>query len=211
MKKLLHLCVFGCFALTSFQAMGGTIGTPQRIQCKKINHKQAHRKCADQFYFKSSNIVNHSLYPFYFIKDIDTSNKILTTYDGTIWDIADEGISIASTWKLTTPLVITVNTDWFTSYIYRLRNAATGETIPANISQGPFVENSILITSIENGVVTLSNETNWTVGYWQQTSAFNKWTAGQAVLIGETASGSSPYYILINLNENNYVSVDYQP
>jgi hypothetical protein len=211
MRKLLSACILGCVALSPLQSVEEGASTPQRIECKKIDHKKkALNEQQNEFLDKSPAPIEQFYHPIYYIKDIGAKGKTLTTYDESVWTISDRGARVASKWKPESPVIIALNKSFFSSYTYLLKNLSTQESAPANLALGPFVENAIFIVSFHNNVITLSNGSEWTIGFWNRLGAFKKWKIGQAVLIGETGSQRSPCYILINVNENNYVSVDLQ-
>lgn len=212
MKKLVQLCVLSCFALSS-QIMGveGGVST-QHIECKHKKPRSASEKALKKkenlILAKSAAPSEISYHPLYYVKDIGAKGKSITTYDETVWEISNRGSKITSKWVQDLPIIITLNHSWFSSYEYCLKNPATQELAPANLSLGPFLENAIFISSINHKTISLTNGSKWTTSFWTTLGSLKNWDEGHAVLIGETGNNCPPYYILINVNENNYITVD---
>ena len=142
----------------------------------------------------------------YLIKNIGAKGKTLTTTDETIWEISSSDASKLANWVSNSAIVIMPNHSWFSSYDYILQNKWTNESVRANLSQGPFVKHAIFIQQIDTqfGAIRLSNGTTWKASISHD---FRNWRPGQAVLIGENDTWFGRPNILININENNFVSV----
>jgi hypothetical protein len=214
MKKLLHACLLGCL-VCSPMLVGSAATEPDRVEVAKRQKKSKKQaklatKSNDESYSISKS-PSYSYHPLYYIKDIGAQGKTLTTYDETVWLVSDSDSYIARTWYADAPVVITPNYSWFSSYDFRLKNMTFNESVAVNLSQGPFVENAIFITDIDTyyGIITLSNGSAWSTGYlYSNNTQLRQWKVGQAVLIGESDNWFSPSFILVNINENNYVAVD---
>lgn len=215
MKKLLQACLLGCLVFSPI--FSGTKETqPDRVELGKRHKKD--KKSQNKSAQKNENEYNiaksaiYSYHPLYYIKDIGVSGKTLSTYDETVWEVSHSDSHIARMWNRDDPVVITPNYSWFSSYEYRLKNMTYNESVAVNLSQGPFFEHAIFITDINSyhSVITLSNGSQWTTkALYSNDSPVLYWRVGQAVLIGESDNWFSPRFILININENNYTTVDF--
>ncbi len=147
--------------------------------------------------------------PTYYIKSIGADGDTLTMTDETVWKIAESSAYTAARWIENSPIVITPSR-WYSKYDYYITNKITNESVTAKLSQGPFVKYSVFIQQIDwhNGLVSLTNGTRWHASVDKN---FYYWQVGQAVLLGENTGWSSQDYILININENTYVSANRLP
>lgn len=184
------------------------VGTKKSTSNKhrsKRNHRK-HGKAENNVKAKcfGSNWFAPAYQPTYYLKSIGADGETLVLGDESVWSIASNSAAIASRWFEGSPLIITPS-KWYSQYSYYLTNKLTGESVTAKLSQGPLVKYSILIQQIDwnNGYVYLTNGTRWAV---KIDDNFRYWQSGQAVLIGENTVGwFEKDYILININENNYV------
>lgn len=130
--------------------------------------------------------------------------------DGSGWSISSGDSYKTFNWLTSDLIVITANSDWFSSYMFRMTNQNTGVSVKCNLSVGP----------IYNGVYT-----HWIVGInyftqeiyledgsiWNATgfdsSIFNTWMINDTVIIGvnDAFLSSSRPNILINVNTLTYV------
>jgi hypothetical protein len=152
----------------------------------------------------SNNYYVPAYQPTYYIKSIGADGETLVMTDETVWSIAGSSAYLAARWVENTPIVITPS-KWYSKYDYYITNKLTNESVTAKLSQGPFVKYSVLIQQIDyyNGVVYLTNGTRWSA---TPDRNFRYWQVGQAVLMGENTAWFEKEYILININENNYVA-----
>jgi hypothetical protein len=143
--------------------------------------------------------------PIYYVKNTGVDGETLTMNDETVWVIAGTSMYTVASWGPNSPIVISPSR-WYSQYEYYITNIFTNETVTAKLSQGPFVEYSILIQQIDwnSGLVYLSNGTRWAI---HPDSRMWPWQAGQAVLIGESSGPTG--YILLNINENVYLEAYY--
>jgi len=142
--------------------------------------------------------------PKYYIESVGAKGMTLNMYDDTVWEISPSSSWTAATWQTNQSIVITPNYNWFSSYDYYLLNLATNEYVAADLSLGPKMEHAVFIKYIDpyQGYVQLKDGTTWAVG---RSNRLNQWKVGQAVLRGENTSWWGREYILININENNYI------
>ena len=183
--------------------VGQKRGMKKKSGHHKQNHSNAQAKCYDPY------CQPYWYQPTYYIKSIGADGGTIVTTDETVWAIADSSAWNASRWYENTPVVITPSR-WYSKYDYYLVNKLTNESVTAKLSQGPFLKYSVLIQTIDpsTGFVSLSNGTRWFVS---RDSAFYYWQPGQAVLMGENTVWGDKKNILININENNYLSADILP
>ncbi len=179
---------------------------------KKHRHKTHRTKHAQEEEHVQAKCLegiwtNRAYQPTYYIKSIGADGDTIAMNDETMWAIASSSAHIANNWQANTPILITPS-KWYSKYDYYLTNQLTHESVTAKLSQGPFLKYSILINAIDQsrGTVYLSNGTQWNVS---RDESFNFWQRGQAVLIGENSRWSGKKHILININENNYLTADF--
>lgn len=216
MRKIFYLLCASCLAFSSSYTMGSEEKEPVRVELGKRQDKEKPSKEKGLKQKSSQKIVTKSAagksvyHPYYYIKSIGANGKTLAMYDETVWEISSSGSYTARNWSPDSPIIIQLNHSWLSSYDYRIFNPTTNESVSANLALGPFAQNAIYITDINpyTNVISLSNGSYWVCNYWDTNSPkYKQWKEGQAVLIGETDTWFSPYYILININENNSVSV----
>ena len=157
-------------------------------------------------------------HPCYLLKAVGAEGTTIAMNDETVWAVSPETASIAANWAPGAALLITPNHTWFSHYNYCLENKSTGEYVTANLSQGPFVKYATFIRYKHccNGDLALSDGSLWRVHAPQgrlirafgPKNRYPFWKKGQAILIGENDSIFGGRYILININENNYVTAD---
>ncbi len=197
---------------------------PDRI---KLGEKKAHPKnkkqkkssriqklAASQVVSKGCGTLQSQYLPTYSIKAVGVSGKTLTMNDETIWEIAPRFAYIAENWPKNSKIVIRPNRGWgtwFSNYDYRLFNLTTGNEVEADLSQGPFVKHAIFITEINryNGYIRLSDGSIWAIDGQESFAKLQKWKEKQAVLFGENNNWFGFPYILININENEYLPVQF--
>lgn len=145
--------------------------------------------------------------PTYYIKGIGAGGGTLAMNDETVWLIAGNSTSIVNSWAPNSPIVITP-ARWYSTYGYYIKNLVTNESATAKLSQGPFMKYAIFIEQIDwnQGYIYLSNGTQWAIS---SDYTRNPWIEGQAVLIGENAGWTKKGYILVNINEDNYLEASY--
>lgn len=214
MRKFIHIlatscALFACSGLCSVEQekpSRAELGPRQSTQKKKNASEK--KDSQGSFQSKSAIYETRSFRPVYYLKDVGAKGKTLTTADETIWEISSRTAATAGRWQPNSPLIIQPNRNWFSTAEYYLYNVSTNEYVEADLSQGPFLKYSLLIQQINyyTGYVQLSNGTEWFVGRSQLAGIrFPSWQLNQAVLIGENTSWFGPKYILVNINENNYV------
>lgn len=213
MRKILLMIAVVC-SVSSGAFSTDTSSTPQRVEVGKLKKDKPHKKHNSKKKSSPSftkSPVNTHYHPYYFIKEVGFNGGTLSTYDETVWEIPKYNSYIAKTWGKDSSIIITPNYNWFSSHKYRLKNTLTNQSISATLSQGPYASKAIYITEINRyqGFISLSNGSQWHFTPKEAwSSPFATWKVGQAVLIGESDTWFPPDYILININENNYISVD---
>ena len=195
---------------------------PARVQVgvkKQLKKKPSHKEHKHAKHNKEKNAVQEKCFgsnwyvpayqPTYYIKSIGADGSSIAMTDETVWAIADSSAYIAARWIENTPIVITPS-KWYSKYDYYITNKLTNESVTAKLSQGPFVKYSVFIQEIDwnNGFVYLTNGTRWNVSIDE---TLRYWQPGQAILIGENTGWSGKNFILININENNYVTANRLP
>ena len=213
-----------CLILTAVAAWGTAYSDtpgpeqPVRVQVgvkkaarRPISHRRHHRKHPPQVEAKCwpGGCYLPKYQPTYYIKSIGADGETVTMTDETVWKIADSSAYIAARWIENSPIVITPS-QWYSKYDYYITNKLTDESITAKLSQGPFVKYAVFIQQIDwyNGFVYLTNGTRWNAF---ADDNFRSWQVGQAILIGENNGWFADNYILINVNENNYVTANRLP
>ena len=217
MKKLISVLSIASMVVSGAVLLAQESGTPQRVAVAPKPHKKhakkgstgaaAARHGVKQEKSPLANVrISASPKFFYTLKNVGPRGKTLITTDETIWEIASRDAAKLDNWVPNSAIVIMPNYSWLSSYDYMLINKWTNETVRANLSQGPYVSTAIFIDAInlETGTLALSNGTHWSVG---KTKPFSYWRTGQAVLIGENDTWFGKPNILININENNFVTV----
>lgn len=208
MKKIMQLVSLCCLVLSSASMIGDEPGQPARVELglkekKEKPSKEKVKAAASKESMVTKSALPNRYHPYYFIKAIGAKGTTLSTYDETVWQINPQRSHVVQRWTQDMPIIIQLNHSiWSWNYDYCLKNANTNESVPANLALGPFAQNALFITDMYDGVITLTNGSRW------HTYDFKNWKVGQAVLIGESDKWFSPYYILININENNYTLVN---
>jgi len=147
--------------------------------------------------------------PVYYITTVGSGGNTISTHDETVWLISSRDARKASRWVAETPITITPNLSWFSSYDYRLVNQITRGSVEANLSQGPLMKYALFIRRIDPyyGYIELEDNSQWKV---DTGSRLYTWKIGQAILLGENTSWFGRDYILVNINENNYMTASRQ-
>ena len=149
--------------------------------------------------------------PLYRVKSIGATGKTLTFDNETIWEVSNSSYNTIRSWTPGAYVVIIPNTSWFSSHTYRIENTYDHSSITANLSEGPFMKYAIFISFIDRmtNTVGLTDNSIWAISSNSRDSKlFNSWQNGQAILIGENRGwfGWPNGNILININENEYIS-----
>ena len=147
--------------------------------------------------------------PVYYITTVGSGGNTISTHDETVWLISPKTAKKASWWVAETPITITPNYSWFSFYDYCLVNQITKESVEANLSQGPLMKYALFIRRIDPyyGYIELEDNSQWKV---DTGSRLYTWQIGQAILLGENSSWFGRDYILVNINENNYMTASQQ-
>ncbi len=152
------------------------------------------------------------------VRGVGARGTTLTMDDQTIWEIASSSASTAKKWGAGTTFTIYPNnwsiSSWLSSYEYALYNEATGDWVESTLSEGPFVKYAVLISDIDyyQGYVRLSDGSMWKMGNsYFELQKLATWGTRQAVLVGKNTGWFTPSFILININQNEYIAADFQP
>ena len=212
-SRMLCLTLFSsALCLPSFAVAPAIAEQPVRVQIgekstKTHHHRHRcqakHPKCQEKCTVKS--LLYRSYRPTYYVKGVGVDGETLTMNDETVFVIANNSMATVASWTQNSPIVISPSR-WYSQYSYYITNTLTHETATAKLSQGPLVKYAIFIQQIDwnSGYVYLSNGTQWTI---RSSNNMRPWQAGQAVLIGQNAWLTG--YILVNVNEDNYLESSY--
>lgn len=211
MKKYLPWILalpFFCMPINTVYATTDTTTEPDRVTvgvkkypkhgCK--HHKKKSTDLQEKCVAPSSRTFN----PIYYVKSIGVDGETVITTDETVWQIASSSAQVARCWPTNTMITISPS-GWFSRYDYYLTNTATGESVNAKLSQGPFLQYAIFITQLNqfNRTVTLSNGMGFQMS---SDSALASWKVGEAVLLGINTGWFGGPSMIVNINENNYVT-----
>jgi hypothetical protein len=217
-----HMMYFAlCLTTTCSMSFGETPPEPEqppvRVQVgnksaslvrhphKKHHHRAKTQTCKAKCF--GGEWFSQAYQPTYYVKCTGVDGETLTMNDETVWAIANNSMSTVASWAPNSPIVITPS-NWYSQYDYYITNVLTHESATAKLSQGPFVKYSIFIEQIDwnGGFIYLTNGTRWTIA---PSNRVRPWQAGQAVLIGLNTKWLSRGYILVNINEDNYLEANY--
>lgn len=217
-----------CFIFVSCATCGisyaGNDPAPQQPERVEVGTKEQHeKKCPHKRHThvkhnKKSKCIAKCLgnswcvpayRPTYFVKSIGADGGTISLSDESVWTLSENSWYIASRWVENSPIVISPS-KWYSKFDYYLTNKLTNESVTAKLSQGPFKKYAIFIQKIDwySGYVYLTNGTRWNASVDEN---FRYWQEGQAVLIGENTGWFEKDNILININENNYVTASRLP
>lgn len=178
------------------------------------NEKQTKkaRKAANIQKTKSWHNRSKISIPFYGVKSIGYAGKTIAMNDETVWTIANQSQSTASAWSPNDTIIIKPNKGfltWFSKEDYQLHNVDRNQYVEADLSQGPFLKYSVFIQYIntQQGTILLTDGSLWTVSR-SSIKTLSQWQTGQAVLFGQNNGWWELPYILININENQYLTVE---
>jgi len=192
---------------------------PKQKHCKHLIRSKA---CSKQS-LRKKGLFTKPNYHLYYINTIDLDGSLITTKDGTVWQISPKTAHTALGWSQEDPIIISTNRWWFSSYKYGLINQKRKEEVEANLTKGPLEGNSVSIEYIDpqNGYICLTDGSKWQLDRSSEifylhtsrgaipieiTSHIYRWRAGQKVLQGKSYSWLGRSYILINTDENNHLS-----
>lgn len=141
----------------------------------------------------------------------DGDNIELT--DGSVWIITSCDAYKVVNWFPTDLVIITPNHSWFSSYLFRITNQNTGESVAANLSLGPidpvygsFYTHWIVAIDYCLNIVHLEDGSIWNMSQCDS-HILNQWMQGDVVIIGVNDSWlSSNPNILINVAMLNFAA-----
>lgn len=127
--------------------------------------------------------------------------------DGSIWDVYSGDRYKTLNWMTGDTIIIVPNSEWLSSYSYKLVNINTGAQIKVNLSLGP-IYNGIYthwIVAIDyfHNEIVLEDGTFWKMSSLDS-SVYENWLPNDTIIIGVNDgwfSGSNPN-IMINVNTN---------
>jgi len=213
MKKYIACLLFFCCSIYSHASEISRVPlgkktektSPSEVEKGPRKKERAVAKCVsskltNQFY--SGELTQR---PWYYINNVGSRGRTLITHDETVWEISGNHSFKTCRWCPGSPVVITPNYSWFSSYDYILKNQETGEFAEADLSQGPLIEYALFIQYVDpyQGYLQLTNGSHW---YTDISARLLTWKTGQAILIGENDAWFGRKNILININENNFVT-----
>jgi hypothetical protein len=198
-----------CMPVNTAFAIHEATAEPSRVVLgvqKKHKHGSKHYKKKSQQVQEKCLGAPKSTYnnPFYYVKCVGADGETLITTDETVWQIAPSSTNIILGWPENSTITISPS-KWYSKYDYYLTNSATQECACAKLSQGPFLQYAIFVSQIYHYThsLTLSNGTVWLIA---GDPNFDSWQVGQAVLLGVNDTWFGRPNMIININENNYVT-----
>jgi hypothetical protein len=129
--------------------------------------------------------------------------------DGSVWKIQSYDSYEVFQWHPNDPLVLTQNTDWFSTYRYRLINKTNNSSAAINLFMGPLLnsQNSRFIASINHnqGELTLTDSSRWIISP-RDLYLFREWISNDCIIVGLNSGWDAGYEcILINSNMDNFI------
>ncbi|MCE5294343.1 MAG: hypothetical protein LLF94_06985 [Chlamydiales bacterium] len=179
----------------------------------------------------TDNLNLHARDPYYkstyqtsshFIEIIDGLGSSVQIQDGTVWGIKDSDRYIVKNWHVNTEITVKPNTLTIWNKLtgtrpehkYRLVNLATGESVAATMSFGPFEQHPLtrVIDHIDyyRGEIILSNGTIWKVDNTRPSMRIlEDWKINHAIITGlnDTWFSLGSPYILVNVQKENWLAV----
>jgi hypothetical protein len=130
--------------------------------------------------------------------------------DGSYWELDSSDARKILYWNKEIPIVITQNRSWWSRHSYRLIEQTTGESVCATLKRGPSRDSEytkfISIIDRNQIAVALTNSMSLLVCP-DDARTFERWSEGQAIIIGNNGGWQNEAYplLLINVNNNNFV------
>lgn len=155
--------------------------------------------------------IYHTSHPgaFYNPVLVTSMGEIVELQDGSIWTVSSGDGYKTLNWLTSDLVVISANSDWFSSYMFRMTNQNTGVSVKCNLTLGPIYNG--LFT---HWIVGLNYFTNQLIlddgSIWKVTgfdsSTFSQWMLNDTIIIGinDGFLSSSKPNILINVNTLTY-------
>ncbi|MFA6119046.1 MAG: hypothetical protein WCT85_06755 [Parachlamydiales bacterium] len=143
------------------------------------------------------------------ITGVSVLGDYLVIEDGSEWKINPQHSYIAFSWRETDPILIVVNSSFFSSYFYgykyKMINAKTDEQIEVKLDLGPVLGNpsTLQITEVNflSKEVSLNDNSIWKLSP-SQGYILEKWLPGDGIIVGTNTKNWRNHYenILINVN-----------
>jgi len=132
--------------------------------------------------------------------------------DGAVWTISRYDAPKLMRWLQDHPIIITQNHRWFSKYNYRIVNQVTGESLEANLFQGPFLygfyTRYIASLDLYSGYAFLNDGTQWRISPYDA-FLFDQFRVNDVIIIGHNSGyDSSCQGLLINVNMNESVRAE---
>lgn len=148
---------------------------------------------------------------YHFPLSISYSGDTIELEDGSIWSVRWSDRNKTLDWLISDIIHITPNSDWFSSYNYRLVNQNTGASVAVNLALGPiyngFYTHWIIGIDYDHNKVYLEDGSHWTID-GSDSSILYKWLPNDTIIIGTNDSWwpfSKPN-ILLNVAMLNHVT-----
>lgn len=135
---------------------------------------------------------------------------MVTLEDGSLWTISSGDSYKTLNWLTSDLIVITSNSDWFSSYMFRMTNQNTGVSVKCNLTLGPIYNGLythwIVAINYFSQEICLEDGSIWQVSGFDS-SLFNSWLVNDTIIIGvnDKFLSSSRPNILINVNTLTFV------
>jgi hypothetical protein len=147
------------------------------------------------------------------INDVFVKDRSLDIENGASFTIRDWDVSTVATWMKGSPIRITPNHSWTTSYEYCLTHQVTGSVVQATLTRGPLelspYNRRIAQLNKITGELVLDNGEYYAIGdSGTEREMLSKWEPNDIVIIGDNDSWFSFSYknILINIATDNWVT-----
>lgn len=163
-------------------------------------------------------ILSVSSHPDVYQNPVSITGNTVELMDGSIWEINPSDEGLINFWAYTDLIYITPNNSRFipyifrSSYMFRLSNMVTGDSVSVNLKMGPIapIYNSIYthwIKAIDYyyNLVYLEDGSVWNMSSWDS-SVVQQWIPGDVMIIAVNDDWLFSYskYVLINVATLNY-------
>lgn len=135
---------------------------------------------------------------------------MVTLHDGSVWTVSTSDSYKTLNWLTSDLIILTSNSDWFSSYMFRMTNQNTGVSVKCNMTLGPVYNGLytywIVAINYFTQEICLNDGSIWQVSGFDS-SIFNNWLLNDTVMIGvnDKFLSSSRPNILINVNTLTFV------
>lgn len=186
---------------------GNTTPLAKKMYRKKRSHSYWQKKLSE-----TRPIKHQEFHPVCPLQSIGPGGNSIIMADDSIWEVSAKHRSIVSRWTEGSLLIIKLNTSWFASTVYRIKNTSTGEVVDVKLFQGPSAHYALNIRYIQwdSGEFVLSNGSVWQSPELSKKSQLSQptWACRQEVLVGENDATSGGRYIIINIKNGIYITAN---